>query len=102
VNEQAEKVLYLAEYASLDIIQLHGEESTNYWERLKGNGFQIIKAFGVGQEFDPRETDAYSEVCDYFLFDKRHGQYGGTGSKFDWELLIDHSFAKPFIRNGFS
>jgi len=100
VNEEPEKLLHQAEYATLDIIQLHGSESVTYCKLLKGKGFEVIKVFGVGPDFDPRKTDAYSEVCDYFLFDTSHMQLGGTGIKFEWELLIDHSFAKPFFLSG--
>ncbi len=42
----------------------------------------------------------YDSVCDLFLFDTAGHQYGGTGRKFDWELLAGAHFAKPFILSG--
>lgn len=100
VDEQPSIVLELAEYAGLDVIQLHGNESVNYCKFLKANGLLIIKVFGVGKDFDPRMTDNYSEVCDYFLFDTKCEKPGGSGNKFDWGKLENYHFRKPFFLSG--
>jgi phosphoribosylanthranilate isomerase len=100
VDEQPSKVLELAEYAGLDVIQLHGNESVNYCKSLKAYGLMIIKTFGVGKDFDPRITDHYSEVCDYFLFDTKYEKHGGSGNKFDWGILGNYRFKKPFFLSG--
>lgn len=100
VNEDSERILKLTKYANLDIIQLHGDESVNYCKSLKDSGLQIIKTFGVGADFDPGVTDQYSKACDYFLFDTKHEKYGGTGNKFDWGMLKNYSFKKPFFLSG--
>lgn len=100
VDEEPTKVLELAEYAGLDVLQLHGSESVNYCWSLKKSGLVIIKAFGVGKDFDPGMTDLYSEVCDYFLFDTKSEIYGGGGVKFEWEALGDYCFKKPFFLSG--
>lgn len=100
VDEQPSKVLEIAEYAGLNVTQLHGNESVNYCKSLRDNGLLVIKAFGVGKGFDPRITDHYSEVCDYFLFDTKYEQHGGSGNKFDWGILGDYHFKKPFFLSG--
>ena len=100
VNEDPVKVKELAEYASLDLIQLHGNESVSYCASLKDDGLKIIKTFGVGNDFDPGETDLYSEVCDFFLFDARQEKHGGAGKKFEWGLLKNYPFVKPFFLSG--
>lgn len=43
---------------------------------------------------------SYSEAVDYFLFDTDSKEYGGTGKKFNWELLQNLSLSKPFFLSG--
>ena len=100
VDEEPSRILEIAKYASLDTIQLHGSEPAIHCEMLKKAGFQIIKSFGVGEDFDPGVTNLYADACDYFLFDKKHETYGGSGKKFDWNLLKDHQFRRPFFLSG--
>ena len=100
VNEESEKVLELAEYAELRVIQLHGNESVIYCKRIKASGLLIIKTFGVGDDFDPRITDRYSEACDFFLFDTKTSHYGGSGNKFSRNRLSNYSYKRPFFLSG--
>ena len=54
----------------------------------------------MGKDFDPALSDLYSEVCDYFLFDTDAEHYGGSGKKFNWKILKDYYFKKPFFLSG--
>ena len=38
--------------------------------------------------------------CDYFLFDTKTPQHGGSGLKFDWNKLKEYSLSKPFFLSG--
>lgn len=100
VDEEPARILEWIEYAGLDAIQLHGNESVNCCKSLKDTGLQVIKAFGVGKGFDPGITDGYSAVCDFFLFDTKQAEYGGSGNKFDWNILNGYPFKKPFFISG--
>jgi|WetSurMetagenome_2_1015567.scaffolds.fasta_scaffold367269_2 phosphoribosylanthranilate isomerase len=100
VDADPVQISEIAEYASLDIVQLHGNESIEYCRSLKDGGFHIIKTFGVGRDFDPASTDSYSDVCDYFLFDTKSEDHGGTGIKFNWSILENYPFLKPFFLSG--
>jgi len=100
VNEKSPRILEWAKFAELNIIQLHGNESVKYCKSLRATGLLIIKTFGVGTDFDPGITDRYSDACDYFLFDTKSEQYGGSGGKFDWNLLGNYHFKKPFFLSG--
>jgi phosphoribosylanthranilate isomerase len=40
------------------------------------------------------------DVCDMFLFDTAGSGYGGTGKKFDWNLLKDVKVGKPYFLSG--
>ncbi len=100
VNEEIPKVLESANYADLNLIQLHGNESVKYCMELKAYGVSLIKAFGVGSDFNFRITDNYAGVCDYFLFDTKTSSHGGSGEKFDWSLISNYSLKKPFFLSG--
>jgi phosphoribosylanthranilate isomerase len=60
----------------------------------------VIKAFGVNEDFDFSETNAYSAHVDYFLFDTKTPQHGGSGKQFDWSLLKKYSGETPFLLSG--
>lgn len=42
----------------------------------------------------------YIGSCDYFLFDTYDKLKGGTGKKFNWQLLNHYNFPKPFFISG--
>ena len=57
-------------------IQLHGHESPQLCQTLKGAGFKVIKAFSIAEPCDLNATEAYDGICDYFLFDTKTPAYG--------------------------
>lgn len=84
----------------LQALQLHGDESPDFCQKLKATGLEIIKAFAVGTDFDFSVLEAYESVCDYFLFDTKGELPGGNGSRFDWTLLRGYPTTKPFFLSG--
>ena len=42
----------------------------------------------------------YRDIADMFLFDTEGVGYGGTGKKFNWEVLKGLHIAKPFFLSG--
>jgi phosphoribosylanthranilate isomerase len=40
------------------------------------------------------------DVCDMFLFDTEGAGYGGTGKKFDWNMLKGLQIGKPYFLSG--
>jgi phosphoribosylanthranilate isomerase len=100
VDEAPGRIIELAKYAKLDVVQLHGNESVSCCRSIKSSGLTVIKAFGADACFDPHSTDQFSDVCDFYLFDTKHADYGGSGIKFDWNILNDYSFKKPFFISG--
>jgi phosphoribosylanthranilate isomerase len=100
VNEEYEKMEFLAKKYQFDYVQLHGNESPNYCRRIKDEGFKVLKAFGIQAGFDWQSINEYQDACDYFLFDTSTKNYGGSGQKFDWNLLKDYTLPKKFILSG--
>ncbi|MBQ8443380.1 MAG: phosphoribosylanthranilate isomerase [Bacteroides sp.] len=84
----------------LAMVQLHGNESPEQCAALKAEGLQVIKAFSISQDYDWKNTYIYKGVADYFLFDTACPSYGGSGRRFDWEVLKDYSDDTPFLLSG--
>jgi phosphoribosylanthranilate isomerase len=99
VNETFEKVGKIANEVSLDLVQLHGDESPEYCKKLR-NAIHIIKAFRVKDELNWESIVDYSDVVDYFMFDTATLGYGGSGRSFDWSLLNELKIEKPFFLSG--
>ena len=84
VDEQPERVLEIARETGVRVLQFHGSESPQYWERF--GTFPRIKAFKVGAGFDPAEMNLYRSAAAFLLDAAVNGMHGGTGRSFDWSL----------------
>jgi len=100
VDETPEKVLEIYQCWELDTIQLHGHETPQYCRQIKNSGIIVFKSFSVDESFDFAVLKSYSEVCDYFLFDTKGQLPGGTGQKFNWQLLDNYQLNVPFFLSG--
>ncbi|MDD5505174.1 MAG: phosphoribosylanthranilate isomerase [Candidatus Omnitrophica bacterium] len=84
VDEDARTVKKLARFCGLDMLQFHGRETPVYCRKFKG--YKVIKAFSVKQEPDLAKISEYKGCA--WLFDTyTKGSSGGTGKKFNWNLL---------------
>jgi phosphoribosylanthranilate isomerase len=61
----------------------------------------VIKAFRLSDN-DPIEwmLRPYDEVCDMYMFDTLGSGYGGTGKKFDWNMLSGINIPKLYFLSG--
>ena len=100
VNEEIKSIIRIATEYDMNILQLHGDESPEYCENLRLLGFTIIKAFGIHESFDFASLNEYADVCDYYLFDTKTSDYGGSGNHFDWNLLKQYDNSKPIFLSG--
>jgi phosphoribosylanthranilate isomerase len=101
VNQSITTIAQIAAEAELDLIQLHGDETPEFCKKIHEiTQKPIIKAFGIGAEFDFEQLSRYESVCDFFLFDTKAVGYGGSGKAFDWDLLKKYTSAKPFLLSG--
>ncbi|RQO77172.1 N-(5'-phosphoribosyl)anthranilate isomerase [Pedobacter sp. KBW01] len=102
VNEDIEKVKEKVSTFKLKAVQLHGNESQEYCAGLKA-GFpdvEVIKAFGIDEDFDFAVLAAYLDVADYFLFDTKTKAHGGSGKTFNWSVLDRYTYSKPYFLSG--
>ena len=104
VNEELLKVAELAGLYGLNAVQLHGAESAVYCVELQSilaeDGIEIIKAFGIDEDFNFAVLETYENTVDYFLFDTQTPQHGGSGKAFDWKLLDGYKLDKPYFLSG--
>jgi phosphoribosylanthranilate isomerase len=106
VDEKISKVIDLCKKYSLDVIQLHGNETKEYVLDLQGYltllypDVLVWKTFSVDEEFDFSEIKIFENKVDAFLFDTKGKEKGGTGKTFDWEILKKYPSKKTFILSG--
>ncbi len=100
VNASADEVLHMVDECRLHMVQLHGDESPKYCERI-ADYVSVVKAFRLSDN-DSIEwmINPYMEMCDMFMFDTMGAGYGGTGKKFDWNILKGNNIGKPFFLSG--
>lgn len=100
VDESIEIIVSKIEKYNLDYIQLHGNESVEFCQKLKQLPIEIIKVFSIKDEFDFAILKEFESVCDYFLFDTKGKLPGGNGTTFNWNLLKKYPSNKPFFLSG--
>jgi len=100
VNASIEEVLQMVDECRLHMVQLHGDETPRYCEKI-ADYISVVKAFRVSESDNIgwRIKD-YMDVCDMFMFDTEGAGYGGTGKKFDWNKLKEVTVGKPYFLSG--
>lgn len=100
VNASYDEILNHVENFGLDMVQLHGDETPRFCEKVS-DYIQTIKAFRIGEDENiPWKVKDYYESCDMYLFDTLGAGYGGTGKKFNWEMLKEAAINKPYFLSG--
>lgn len=100
VNQPVDEVLELSAKYKLDYIQLHGDESVDYCVEIKALSRKIIKVFAGNKPLDQNILDDYAPFIDYYLFDTKLEQHGGTGVSFNWDVLHNLKLKKPYFISG--
>lgn len=100
VDANLDEITTKMEQYDLDLIQLHGEETSDFCRELKSKNYRIIKAFAVDSGFNFEKLKEYELVCDYFLFDTKGVLPGGNGTAFDWNILSKYHLETPFFLSG--
>lgn len=97
VNEEAEAVQRIAQYAGLTHLQLHGQEQP---ENFAGINLPILKSIHVSDRQDIKKNASLQ--ADYLLLDSPPEKYqGGNGVTFDWNQAEGvKELDKPIILAG--
>lgn len=100
VNADVEELLRTVDDCGLYLVQLHGDETPKYCEHV-ANYVTVIKTFRLREnENVPWKIKDYMDIADMFLFDTDSTAYGGTGKKFNWDMLKGLNIGKPFFLSG--
>lgn len=84
VNESKEELLNTIKACKLDIVQLHGDEDSNYCENLPVPYWKVIH---IKTEEDYEKVNNYSNAEAILLEPYVKGLRGGTGQKLDWQSV---------------
>ncbi|HOX16470.1 MAG TPA: phosphoribosylanthranilate isomerase [Smithellaceae bacterium] len=95
VNEATEEIKRIYDYCSLDMIQLHGDESPDFCRQFPKD--HIIKALELKTDEDIQRAAAYS-VAAILVDSRRTGLYGGTGKTSNWDMA--RQISQPLILSG--
>lgn len=86
VNEDIESLLNIANLCRLDVVQLHGDETPDYVQRVKNAGYEVWKAFRIQDNSVFEQIKNYN--ADKYLLDTYvENEYGGSGFTFDWSII---------------
>ena len=100
VNESVSEISKRVNEYGLDLVQLHGDESPDFCKQVKATGVDVIKVFHIDANVDWEQLRIYQPFTDYFLFDTKSKNYGGTGKSFNWEILNGYDLEKPYFLGG--
>jgi phosphoribosylanthranilate isomerase len=93
VNAPMDEIEGLVKAGIISVVQLHGGESEEVARRVKALGVAVIKAVSADSGLP---DEIWETQADFLLLDSGKG---GTGKKFDWEL-IKRDGKKPFFLAG--
>lgn len=107
VDDMPQNIITRIVNYGLDIVQLHGSESPVMIDNLRRTvdpdihaGIKIMKALSIKGKEDVRKYKEYAGHVDYFLFDTKTPLMGGSGDKFDWNVLQEYDGDVPFLLSG--
>lgn len=101
VNENLENILTAIHNYQLDAVQLHGAENRKLCQLIKEEAnTTVIKVFSIMDRHNLKVTKEYEDVADLFLFDTKTDLYGGSGQKFNWNILHEYQGERDFLLSG--
>jgi phosphoribosylanthranilate isomerase len=92
--------------APLDVLQFHGSETPERVGEVRLRfGLPVMKAVAIAGPTDVRGAARYEDVADLLLFDAKPPRRpdalpGGNGLGFDWRLIADRSWRRPWMLSG--
>lgn len=96
VNESASGVKKMVRELSLDVVQLHGDESCDFADCFD---VEVWKAVRIRDEHDVEKARLFN--CSGILLDAFvDGVYGGTGKTINWDLVENVEFNTKVILAG--
>ncbi len=98
VNELAQRVHAMRDAVGLDVIQFHGDETSEQCEHAAGNT-PYWRAVRMRGRADLLESKTRYVMAEALLLDTFSAGYGGSGLSFDWSWVQPGSDA-PYVLSG--
>ncbi len=93
-----DEIICATDTSGVDIIQLCGEEPPALVSKLIDTGIEVWKVIHIGEAGDSEKIEEYK--ADRFLFDTKSNALGGSGRRFDLNLLKDINLKRHIIAGG--
>lgn len=103
VNPNQSLLQKISEKFAPDFFQFHGDETVEFLRKVREKfpRIKIIKAFRIASEKDLELVKNFENAADLFLFDaKIADKFGGSGKKFDWQILQNFRSKKDWFLSG--
>lgn len=98
VNAQPAELIAALKAVQPDIIQFHGNETPQWLAAVRQNSkIEVWKAFGLRDAAALERSKTFKDAAHRILFDApAQALPGGTGTRFDWDLLKGHAHVMPW------
>ncbi len=96
VNAARDAILEIMQACSLDLAQLHGDESVEFCIGLGNKAFKALRGISAEQVQAYHRSEAPAFLLDAFV----QGAYGGTGMSGDWSASAELAERYPFLLAG--
>ncbi|MCW8915110.1 MAG: phosphoribosylanthranilate isomerase [Magnetovibrio sp.] len=105
VNPDDYDVGAVCRHLPVDLLQLHGSETVERISDIKAiTGLPIMKAVGIESPDDIAKAHEYETLCERILLDAKAPKGadlpGGNALSFDWTLISDEKWTKPWMLAG--
>lgn len=105
VNPETDFLDAVLAKARLDLLQLHGDETPDRCRALSIYfGLPVIKAFKVSEKADLDAARDYEDIVDWLMFDAKPPKDaklpGGNAVSFDWKIMQNARFQRPWMLSG--
>lgn len=105
VNPETDFLDAILAKARLDLLQLHGDETPDRCRALSIYfGLPVIKAFKVSEKADLDTARDYEDIVDWLMFDAKPPKDaklpGGNAVSFDWTIMQNARFQRPWMLSG--
>lgn len=98
VNEKSETINKISKKLKLNMIQLHGDENPELVNKIE---LPVIKSFRINDEFDFSILKNFPDTLILLDAFSKNG-YGGTGKKFNWDLIPQNIKNEIILSGGIS
>ncbi|MFT7099390.1 MAG: phosphoribosylanthranilate isomerase, partial [Rickettsiales bacterium] len=100
VDLNDDEISLIIENLKPDFLQIHSKDFLRILEIKNNFKIPIIKAFAIKEVEDLDVIGQYEEIADYFLFDAKVKEIGGSGQSFDWRILDKLKTNKKWLLSG--